>query len=59
MVTNQAAADRASNIQGAGPGEVVNAFLHEDAAWRMEVKGVAALVALEAADGHSALLKKG
>jgi hypothetical protein len=48
----------ASHVEGTGAGEVVDAFLHECAAGRMQVQRVAADAALQAARAHGALLEE-
>ncbi len=59
LIAEKRGADRAGDVEGASAGEVVNAFLDESAAGRMQVQRVAADATLEAARAHGAMLQEG
>jgi hypothetical protein len=58
LFSEKRGANRAGDVEGAGTGEVINAFLYESAAGRMQVQRVAADATLEAARAHGALLQE-
>jgi hypothetical protein len=58
LFSDKRRANRAGYVEGAGTGEVVDAFLNKSAAGCVQVQRVAADAALEAARAHGALLQK-
>ncbi len=58
LISEKRRAERASYVEGAGAGEVVDSLLDEGASGRVQVQRVSADAALEAAGAHGALLQK-